>query len=287
MAGNRSSLWLVREDGFIFEPDRPICPSPWTSEPHAPGGSLREPRGLAISSEGWFVVADTFSHRILWYTDRGECLDSVGSEGAGPLQFREPSGIALSDDGTPAVADTWNGRIQVLRSDGVTEVFGAGLFGPRDLMWAPDGSLVVADTGNRRLLRFAPPEWESEVIAALPAPPVGLAWALGLIAVAVPADGALLMIDASDGSIVRRIELPCWQKRDQQEGYLALLPSGEIAASSPSRGELWVVDPTGENPPRRVHDGLPGITAIALTPAGDLLASLTWEHRLVRVPVGP
>ena len=68
-------------------------------------------------------------------------------------------------------------------------------------------------------------------------------------------------------------------------GACALLPSGNLVASSPAAGELWIIDPTGERQPRLVQDGLAGITAIALTPVGDLLASLTWEHRLVRVPV--
>jgi sugar lactone lactonase YvrE len=193
--------------------------------------------------------------------------------------------VALAGDGSLAVADTWNGRIQVLRPNGVTEVSNTPLFGPRDLIWAPDGSLLVADTGNRKLLRFTLPAWDVETIATLPGPPVGLEWAAGLIAAAVPADGAVLLIDATDGVVVRRIELPCWGSRDQQEGYLTLLPSGNLVASSPAIGELWIVDPTGERQPRLVEDGLPGITAIALTPAGDLLASLTWEHRLVRVPI--
>jgi YYY domain-containing protein len=285
MVGNDSSLWLVREDGLVFEPERPPCPSPWTAHPAARAGSLREPRGIAVSPAGWFAVADTLNHRVRWFTDRGDCLDSVGSEGEGHREFREPSGVALAGDGALAVADTWNGRIQVLRPNGVTEVFGSPLFGPRDLMWTPDGSLLVSDTGNRKLLRFTPPGWESETIANLPGPPVGLAWAAGLIAVAVPADGAVLLVDASAGEVVQRIELPCWGNREQQEGYLTLLPSGNLIASSPAHGELWLVDPTGEKQPRIVEDGLPGVTAISLTPAGDLLASLTWEHRLVRLPI--
>jgi sugar lactone lactonase YvrE len=285
IAGNRNSLWLIREDGLVIEPEQPPCPSPWTSHPAGREGSLREPRGLAVSPAGWFAVADTFNHRVVWYSDQGLCLDQIGSQGEAPGELREPSGVAVAGDGSLAVADTWNGRIQVLRPNGVTEVFGAPLFGPRDLKWAPDGSLLVADTGNRKLLRFRPPKWDVETIATLPGPPVGLEWAAGLIAVAVPADGAVLLIDATDGAVVRRIELPCWGSRDQQEGYLTLLPSGNLVASSPAIGELWIVDPTGERQPRLVEDGLPGITAIALTPAGDLLASLTWEHRLVRVPI--
>ena len=152
-------------------------------------------------------------------------------------------------------------------------------------MWAPDGSLLVADTGNRRLLRYRAPQWEVETIAKLPGPPVGLEWAAGQIAVAVPADAAVLLIDPSDGSIVRRIVLPCWDSREQQEGYIARLPSGNLVASSPANGTLWIVDPSGETQPWLAEEDLPGITAIALTPAGDLLASLTWQHRLVRIPI--
>ena len=217
MAGSSSSLWLVREDGFVLQPDRPFCPSPWTTQAASGAGSLREPRGLAVSPSGWFAVADTFNHRVLLYTDQGQCLDSIGSEGTAPREFREPSGVDLAADGTLAVADTWNGRIQVLHPNGVTEVIGRNLFGPRDLMWAPDGTLLVSDTGNRKLLRFTPPDWENETVARLPGPPVGLAWAAGLIAVAVPADGALLLIDGSNGEVVRRIELRCWNTLDQQE----------------------------------------------------------------------
>jgi sugar lactone lactonase YvrE len=278
-------LWLVRNDGSVFEPDRPQCPSPWTSQPSSQAKSLREPRGIAVSPSGWFAVADTFNHRILWYSDDGHCLDNVGSEGSGPREFKEPSGLALAGDGSLAVADTWNGRIQVLRPNGITEVFGRNLFGPRDLMWAPDGSLLVSDTGNRKLLRFTPPDWDHQTIATLPGPPVGLAWAGGLIAVAVPAEGSLLLVDGSNGEVVRSIKLRCWNTHDQQEGYLTLLPSGDLVVSSPHYGELWIVDPTEKKPQRLLQDGLPGVTAVALTPYGDLIASLTWEHRLVRVPV--
>jgi sugar lactone lactonase YvrE len=285
MAGSQSRAWLIRDDGFVFEPERFSCPSPWEAQSDAKAGSLREPRGIAVSPSGWFAVADTFNHRILWYSDEGRCLDAGGSEGAGPGEFHEPSGLALAGDGSLAVADTWNGRIQVLRPNGVTEVFGRNLFGPRDLMWAPDGSLLVSDTGNRKILRFTPPAWEDEVVARLPGPAVGLAWAGGLIAVAVPADGALLLVDPSNGEITRRIELRCWNTRDQQEGYLALLPSGDLVASSPHYGELWIVDPTEEEEQRLLQDNLPGVTAVALTTAGDLIASLTWDHRLVRVPL--
>jgi sugar lactone lactonase YvrE len=283
MAGNAQALWLVRDDGVIFESHEARCPSPWDEL----GQGLREPRGLAVSPQGWFAVADTFNHRILWFTADGECLDAVGSEGSAPGSFRQPSGLALAEDGSLAIADTWNGRIQVLRTDGVIEVFGGGLFGPRDLLWAADGSLLVADTGNRKLVRFAPPEWKEETVVELPGPPVGLVWVGNLLAVAVPADGAILLVNVARGTVDRRIEMPPWSNLEQQEGYLLMLPSGHLAASSPFFGELWEVDPSGALPPRVIHEDLPGMTAIALMPDGDVLASLTWGRRLVKVAIDP
>jgi hypothetical protein len=82
---------------------------------------------------------------------------------------------------------------------------------------------------------------------------------------------------------VRRLEVPGWNNGKQQEGYLALLPSGELAASAPFPGELWIVDPSGDSPPRLLRANLPGLTAITLLPDGNLLGSLTWDHQLVRI----
>ena len=282
-AGNASRLWLVLEDGLIVESRRKACASPWQAAGATPGEGLDEPRGLAVSPAGWFVVADTQNHRLRWYTSQGICLDSVGGEGNDPGSYREPSGIALANDGTLAVADTWNGRVQILRPNGIVETFGDGLYGPRGLLWEPGGSLLVADTGNRRLLRYRPPDWRVEEVAELAGPVVGLAWAAGLVAAAIPSDGAIALLDPATGSVARRLEIPGWSDRGQQEGYLALLPSGELAASAPEPGELWLVDPTGEAPPRLARDGLPGITGLALLPDGNLLASLTWQDRLVRI----
>jgi hypothetical protein len=285
LGGGPDSLWIVRPDGLVLDAPAPDCSPPWDPSPPHNQAGLREPRGIAVSASGWFVVADTLNHRLRWYSDNGLCLDEFGREGAAIGAFREPSGVALAADGTVAVADTWNGRVQILRPDGVIEETGGGLFGPRGLLWAADGSLLVADTGNRRLLRLTPPSWEQEVVLDLPAPVVGLAWAGGLVAAATPADGTIALVDVERREVVRRVEIPGWDGGDQQEGHLALLPSGELAASAPGPGEIWIADPSGREAPRRLRSGLPGVTAIAVRRDGTLMASLTWEHRLVRVPL--
>ena len=283
VAGNKHGLWLVQTDGSVLELPAPKCRSPWTKEAPPTDAGLNEPRGLAVSPSGWFVVADTFNHRLRWYTMRGTCLDTFGVLGAAPGAFREPSGIALAEDGRLAVADTWNGRVQLIDPDGVAQVVDDGLFGPRDLLWEADGSLLVADTGNRKILRYSPPGWQRETVVELPAPVVGLARAGGLVAAAVPSDGAIFLVDPDSGETVRQLEVPGWNIGKQQEGYLALLPSGELAASAPFPGELWIVDPSGNSPPRLLRSGLPGLTAITLLPDGNLLGSLTWDHQLVKV----
>ncbi len=283
--GSLTRLWLVLNDGLVLQTSEVTCPSPWLSAGDTAARGLDEPRGLAVSPDGWFVVADTQNHRLRWYSGQGLCMDSEGAEGSGPGEFSEPSGLALSADGTLAVADTWNGRVQLLRPDGTTVVFKNDLYGPRGVLWAPDGSLVVADTGNRRLMRYRPPDWSAEAFATLPGPVVGLAWAGGLLATAIPAGGVIALVDPTSGTVIRNLEVPGWKNGLQQEGYLALLPSGELAASAPEMGEIWLVDPTGVEPPRLLQGGLEGVTDLALLPNGQLLASLTWQDRLVLVPI--
>jgi len=284
-AGSSSRLWLVLPDGLLLEPSRTPCMSPWQSASTVPSGGLDEPRGIAVAPSGWFVVADTQNDRLRWYSKHGVCLDAAGSEGSGPGAFREPSGLALAADGTLAVADTWNGRVQLLRTDGSYQVLGGDLYGPRGLLWGPGSTLYVADTGNRRLVRYRPPAWRPELVVELPAPVVGLAWTAGLLAAAVPANGTIALVDPTEGAVVRHLEVPGWRGQDQQEGYLAVLPSGDLVASAPRTGELWLIDPTGTAAARLLRDGLPGITAVILLPDGQLLASQTWEDRLVRVAI--
>jgi YYY domain-containing protein len=286
IAGDIDRLWIVLPDGTVLEEPAAACPPPWAPSSGATTSGLAQPRGLALSPDGWLAVVDTMNHRVRWYSGSGVCLDESGSRGSADGSFHEPSGLALADDGRLAVADTWNGRIQILAPGGEIETAGDSLFGPRGVVWDVDGSLLVADTGNRRLLRLTPPTWEQSVVVELTAPVVGLAWVGDLLAVATPAAGTLALVDPGSGSIARTLEVPGWSNLEQQEGYLVVLPSGELAASAPQPGEIWAVDPTGSNPPRLLRGRLPGVTAMVVRPDGMLVASLTWDHRLIRVDLG-
>jgi hypothetical protein len=115
---------------------------------------------------------------------------------------------------------------------------------------------------------------------------VGLELVDDRVAAAVPAAGVVMMLSSADWSETGRLIVPGWEGGEQQEGYLALLPSGELLASAPGPGELWRLDPEGIEPARRLID-LPGVCGIAVLPDGDVLASQITEHRLVRVPIEP
>jgi hypothetical protein len=149
-------------------------------------------------------------------------------------------------------------------------------------MWDADDVLWVADTGNRRVLRYRLPDPEPQLVIPLDGPVVGIARAGDRLAVAVPVAGQVVLLDPDDGARTGGLDVPGWAEGLQQEGYLAALADGTLLASAPHPGELWRVDPDGE-PPRRVRDGLTGLTAIAVGPGGEVLGSLTWEHRLVRL----
>jgi DNA-binding beta-propeller fold protein YncE len=155
------------------------------------GLPLFAPRAVAIGPTGERVIADTGNHRIVVLNRDGEFLRSVwqllqpdrpghhplsrprrqrGPLAAGDGQFFEPWGVAVdAAQGAIYVADTWNGRIQVFDAAGnFLRKWGAfastngelgdplALFGPRGLAIDLDGNLLVADTGNKRIVRFSP-----------------------------------------------------------------------------------------------------------------------------------
>jgi sugar lactone lactonase YvrE len=283
LAGAGDRLWLILNDGTLLQHVREPCGEPFATP--ADGGGLAEPRDLAVSARGFFVVADTLNHRVVSYGPGGSCLDSFGGEGALPGQFRQPSGLALSQDGTLAVADTWNSRLQVLRRDGVVEVVAEGLYGPRDALWLPDGSLLVADTGNGTLVLLRPPTWQRREVARFGVPVVGLVRVDALVAAALPVAAQVVLLEPSTWEEVRRLEVPGWEGGSQQEGYLLALPDGSLLASAPEAAELWRLDPSGVVPPVLERSDLPGVTGLALLPDGRILASQTWSNRLITLEI--
>ncbi|MEX2162389.1 MAG: flippase activity-associated protein Agl23 [Anaerolineales bacterium] len=130
-------------------------------------GQFNSPRGLAVAPDGSLYVADSFNHRIQHLDADGLFINAWGVAGD-PVEtndpegaFSEPWGVAVSPDGRFVyVADTWNYRIQKFTASGAfvtmwgtTEQTGA-LYGPRDILVANDGNVIVTDTGNKRIIIY-------------------------------------------------------------------------------------------------------------------------------------
>lgn len=133
------------------------------------------PSALAIDADGNLYVADTGNNRIRKITPQG-LVTTVAGDGAagyadGPAaqaRFNGPIGVAVDKQRNLYVADTYNDRIRKITADGqVTTVAGAGQPGyadgpaasvlfdtPCGVAVASDGSLIVADTGNRQLRKI-------------------------------------------------------------------------------------------------------------------------------------
>ena len=143
------------------------------SELYAPPG-LNAPRGIAIGLDGDFYVADSRNHRVLHIASDGSLLQAWGSfadifSGDAPIgTFNEPWGIAVGPDGSVYVTDTWNHRVQKFTRDGepiktwgqygqpVLELpeTASSLWGPRGIAVDSRGQVLIADTGNKRIVIF-------------------------------------------------------------------------------------------------------------------------------------
>ena len=142
-------------------------------------GQFKAPRGLSISPDGSLFVADSQNNRVVHLDATGKILQEFGKVSPGcpyakipppdvPLgTFCEPWDVAISPDGQWIyVADTWNHRIQMFSAIGTPiKTWGTpnydpvssgpfGLWGPRGIAIDSQGHVLVADTGNKRILVY-------------------------------------------------------------------------------------------------------------------------------------
>ncbi|MBK9926951.1 MAG: TIGR03663 family protein [Anaerolineales bacterium] len=156
------------EQGTIALPADQI----FDSEKFPPG--LNAPRALAAGLDGDMYIADSRNHRILHIGSDGSVLQEWGSfadiaTGAAPIStFNEPWGIAVGPDGSVYVSDTWNHRIQKFDKTGrPIKMWGelgqsspeapnasTAFWGPRGIAVNSSGHVLVADTGNKRIVVF-------------------------------------------------------------------------------------------------------------------------------------
>ncbi len=146
-----------------------------------PGAKARfnHPVGLGVNAQGVVYVADAYNSTVRRISARGVVSTLAGvpgdagwRDGAGTqARFNTPVGLTLDGQGNVFVSEYFNNVIRKITPEGRVTTFagkpGKGGFSdgkaadalflhPQTLSFAPDGSLIVADTGNNRVRRIAP-----------------------------------------------------------------------------------------------------------------------------------
>jgi uncharacterized protein (TIGR03663 family) len=231
---------------------------------------LNAPRGVAVAPDGSLLVADSRNNLIQHFDESGKLLETIGEASPGcpydqlpPASillgtFCEPWAVTTSPDGQWIyVADTWNHRIQKLTAEGKPEkAWGEpnydpvssgpfGLWGPRGIVVDAFGHVLVADTGNKRVIvydsdgNFISQFGGSGISPGQFEEPVGLAIdSQGNLYVADTWNQRIQVFDPnSDGTIyspLREWPISGWNGESlDNKPYLAVDQNGNVFATDP------------------------------------------------------
>jgi uncharacterized protein (TIGR03663 family) len=224
-----------------------------TSTGEAPGGTFREPWGLAVAPDGSVFVADTWNHRVQKFNSDGQFVTMWGyfGQAESPDAFWGPRDVAIDANGRVYVTDTGNKRIVVFDQQGtfVTEFgsygFDIGQFDePVGLAIDLNGNVYVADTWNQRIQVLAPNMDGESFVPMSEWPLVGwhgqslfnkpylAADEAGNVFVSDPEGYRLLQFN-SQGAFVRG-----WDQYAGDGGNLGMFVGVDVDAE----GRVWVVD---------------------------------------------
>jgi tripartite motif-containing protein 71 len=123
-------------------------------------GMFATPQGICLDSKDRMFIADTRNHRIQVF-ESFKLISVIGDLGDGDSQFRLPTACQVTPGGEIMVLDSKHGLVKVFDKDGNFKRSFAGegneigrLNSPQGMILEPDGSLLVADTGNHRIQKF-------------------------------------------------------------------------------------------------------------------------------------
>ena len=256
------------------------------------------PRGIALDAAGDVIVADAGNDAVRRVSRDGTVTTLAGGNGEGNrdgpgdiAQFAEPIDVAVGPGGFLYVVDKGTARLRRIEPDGTV---GPGWEGepsirPSALATAPDGSLVVSEGLNPRIVRIAA---GGVISSVLPPGVAGLHFDL-----AVDAEGAVFWVDSGSDlkpTALRRVDpdgtvSTLLEERPGQYGGvfsrsvagLAVAPDGTLYLADSNYRRIIRISPEGEvavvfawsNPESRPR-------GILITPEGSLIVSDQQEHEI-------
>ncbi len=230
-------------------------------------GQFEEPADVALDAEGNLYVADTVNDRIQKYDANGVFLAYAGGFGS-DVKMEQPWSMAVADDGTVFVASTWDHTILKLDKD-LKQIhkWGAGgqvtegdsdpfkLFGPRGITLAPNGNVLITDTGNSRVVEYTAGgdfvrQFGSVGTSGAPlefSEPVGIEVnAAGDIYISDFWNKRVVVLD-NDLNLKATIAVDAWGSQAVSErAYMALLGDGRLLVTDPTGGNILAFGSDGE-----------------------------------------
>ena len=256
------------------------------------------PYGIAADPAGNVYVADTPNQRIRKISNAGIVSDFAGNgtiggsaDGVGSdAGLSQPRGVVADAAGNVFVADTFNSTIRKITPDGNVTTLAGGVatpgnvdgigsavrfFEPQAIAVDAEGTLFIADTGNRSVRKLSP----SGVVTTLVGPDAGLGRIEGIT---VDLAGTVYVSDAvshviqkitSDGVVTDVAGLRRTYGRADGAGIEARFSSPRGLAVDPS-GNVYVAD-TDNNSIRKI-DPAGNVTTVAgtLTSVGTRVGTL-------------
>jgi DNA-binding beta-propeller fold protein YncE len=266
--------------------------------PQSEEGQLRQPRGVAVDSEGNVYVADFGNDRVQKFNSNLEFVSAWGAHGNLPGQFKQPSAIFVGPNDDVYVTDTWNQRIQVFNKNGeYLREWGAAFFGPRGITINDEGQVYIIDTGNHKVRRFGNEGLEQ---LSWGGPGSELGQLKEPVGITTDADGQVYVCDngnarvqifTGDGKLLRDFEVDGWGQKVFSEPHILVTDDGTIWLTVPDKREVRAYDREGNllETIRGSEDRTGTFQkpmGIALMPGGQELVISDLEGRLVKIPLG-
>jgi len=270
-------------------------------------GQFNEPRGVALSpDEKKLYVLDSRNGRIQVFD--AETLQFIGVFGGPGTQpgafeinkFDGPNGgLGVGPDGSIFATDTWQndfGRINHYNPEGqaanpIILPPGENFYSPRGLAVSPqDGSLYVADTGNKRIVKFNPAGGFGGVIVKSDLnEPVGVAISPQGVIYVCDVAGKRIVAFNSAGQFVRQWQIFGWNSPNVEwiEPYIAIDAKGFVYVSDSTTNTIYRFDPTGQNVAQGGGEGsglgqLNSPKGLAIDSKGFLYIADSMNHRVVK-----